>query len=370
MKQNITLCKFCHSVYPITNLNENCFICNGTFTESFFEEITDKCRECIKDYEINTFSIGCRLPTSIISQEKIVRKTFNISSKDCIVSKLKTTFAEKISNKLQKRYVQKDGDVVFIIDVTTRSVDCNIKPIYIFGHYLKLKRGFPQTNSPCPFCNGIGCDLCEYSGKKFNTSVEDEIQKIFLPAFNAKKVILHACGREDNDVRALCAGRPFVVEVQLPKIRNVNLEALNGISTGLVSVKDLRYTSKSTIKYLKSKNFRKKYRAIVETDHKFTSSDVTKIENFPEVIHQRTPLRVLTSRKDKVRVKRVYSISAKLLNKKQMEVLLITDGGLYIKELINGDSGRTRPSFSEVLKKNCRCVELDFLGVVKNGKEV
>lgn len=37
-------------------------------------------------------------------------------------------------------------------------------------------------------------------------------------------------------------------------------------------------------------------------------------------------------------------------------------GGLYIKELVSGDRGRTRPSFAEVLGREALCIELDVCG--------
>jgi tRNA pseudouridine synthase 10 len=40
-----------------------------------------------------------------------------------------------------------------------------------------------------------------------------------------------------------------------------------------------------------------------------------------------------------------------------------TDSGAYIKELISGDGGRTRPSVAEVLGIPATCVSLDVVGV-------
>jgi tRNA pseudouridine synthase 10 len=39
------------------------------------------------------------------------------------------------------------------------------------------------------------------------------------------------------------------------------------------------------------------------------------------------------------------------------------EGGLYIKELISGDEGRSKPSVSEVLGINALCEQLDVLQV-------
>ena len=40
-----------------------------------------------------------------------------------------------------------------------------------------------------------------------------------------------------------------------------------------------------------------------------------------------------------------------------------TEGGLYIKELISGDGGRSHPNVSEILGVNAVCEQLDVIEV-------
>ncbi|HJJ55311.1 MAG TPA: hypothetical protein O0X50_04415 [Methanocorpusculum sp.] len=42
---------------------------------------------------------------------------------------------------------------------------------------------------------------------------------------------------------------------------------------------------------------------------------------------------------------------------------VVGDSGLYIKELISGDNGRTSPSLAEILKSPARVTELDVIQV-------
>ena len=44
-------------------------------------------------------------------------------------------------------------------------------------------------------------------------------------------------------------------------------------------------------------------------------------------------------------------------------MIIECEGGLYIKELISSDEGRTSPSVSEILGKKAFCVQLDVLEV-------
>jgi tRNA pseudouridine synthase 10 len=58
---------------------------------------------------------------------------------------------------------------------------------------------------------------------------------------------------------------------------------------------------------------------------------------------------------------------AKKLDSNRIELLVRCQGGLYVKELISGDDGRTKPSVSEVLGAGARCLELDVISVSEVG---
>ena len=81
------------------------------------------------------------------------------------------------------------------------------------------------------------------------------------------------------------------------------------------------------------------------------------------IIAQRTPTRVLRRRGDRVRQKRLYRVNFKLISPDTVEGVFQCDGGLYIKELISGDEGRTRPSLSEMAERKAECIELEVLDV-------
>ena len=99
---------------------------------------------------------------------------------------------------------------------------------------------------------------------------------------------------------------------------------------------------------------------------------IINIDNFADILknifenkelHQRTPYRVSHRRSDKVREKLIYKIEGKLIKPNLYEFIIETQGGTYIKELINGDEGRTTPSFSEIFKTPLECKELDVLEI-------
>ena len=65
----------------------------------------------------------------------------------------------------------------------------------------------------------------------------------------------------------------------------------------------------------------------------------------------------------KIQEKIIYKIDGKFIKTNLFEFEIISQGGTYIKELINGDEGRTSPSFSEIFETYLVCKELDVLEV-------
>jgi tRNA pseudouridine synthase 10 len=109
----------------------------------------------------------------------------------------------------------------------------------------------------------------------------------------------------------------------------------------------------------------KTYRAIVTVEREVGEEDVKRLtsELSGAVIKQRTPLRVLHRRADKVRVKKVHDLQIRVIAPSKMEATIRTQGGLYVKELVSGDDSRTVPSFSKILGAKAECQELDVMDV-------
>ena len=80
-------------------------------------------------------------------------------------------------------------------------------------------------------------------------------------------------------------------------------------------------------------------------------------------INQRTPQRVMHRRADLLRRRNVKSLQTKYVNSKKFLLTVKTDAGLYVKELVSGDEGRTKPSISELLNQKCTCKDLDVVNI-------
>ena len=103
-------------------------------------------------------------------------------------------------------------------------------------------------------------------------------------------------------------------------------------------------------------------------DHNFSylinhDQFIAELSKLKGTIAQKTPTRVLRRRADIVRKRKVLEITWKKTGEKRIEIEVTTEAGLYIKELVSGDSGRTEPSVSGLLKTDASVKELTVVGV-------
>jgi tRNA pseudouridine synthase 10 len=260
--------------------------------------------------------------------------------------------------------------VVLLVNPILEETRLQINPLYIAGRYKKLARGISQSKWFCSNCRGKGCEKCNWTGKMYPESVEELIAKPILDETGGAKASFHASGREDVDARMLGKGRPFVIEISKPKKRFLNLknleDAINAYAKGKVEVSKLHFADKAVVRKLKkAESVQKEYRVIVEFENEISDRHMHLLEEklTNVMVQQKTPLRVLHRRADLTREKYIYKVKAKKLSSKEAELRIRCQGGLYVKELVNGDDGRTTPSVSEILKNKAKPLKLDVLKV-------
>ena len=356
---------------------EKCVICNDLFKE-IDSKVLDLVNEKIEflKVEFDTFVVGCKLPKEIVEKDQEISDKFAFN-----VEIIKREVNREIGKLLEanlKQNVDFDGeDVLVMVDFRRMlkegienpiKVRLQINPIFIEGRYRKLVRGIPQTKWPCTKCKGKGCEECNFTGKQYPESVEELLSEVVLKHTNGYEAKFHGAGREDIDVRMLGTGRPFVLEIKEPKIRKIDLdkiaEEVSEFAQGKTEYLNLKFTErrrKAEIK-VSSPDTYKVYRALVKCEDDIKEEDLEKLQSL-HMIEQRTPIRVSHRRADKIREKEVKNIEAKFIDSKTFEMIIKTEGGLYIKELISSDEGRSNPSVTEVLGTQAICAELDVIEV-------
>jgi tRNA pseudouridine synthase 10 len=265
----------------------------------------------------------------------------------------------------------KKPDLTVLVNPFAEHVRLQVNPLFVAGRYRKLVRDIPQSKWFCSSCRGKGCEKCGGTGKMYPESVEELISKRLLEAAEGEKTLFHASGREDIDARMLGNGRPFVIEVSKAKKRFLDLKkleaAVNADAQGKVEVSGLRFSSKDVVRRLKkAESAQKKYRVLIEFEDEVSEEDLRLLEEQLSnvLIKQRTPLRVLHRRADLIREKYIYEVKVKKVSLKRAEMKILCQGGLYIKELVSGDGGRTVPNVSELLGNRAQPLKLDVLNVI------
>ncbi len=140
---------------------------------------------------------------------------------------------------------------------TSYEILIQANPLCIQGRYHKYIRGIPQTHWPHRECKGRGCENCNFTGKQWETSVEELISPPFLRDSQGIESVFHGSGREDIDVRCLGTGRPFIIEIKQPKKRSLNLkeieEEIKNNVGDKVDVVDLEIVPRSRVEIIKGK---------------------------------------------------------------------------------------------------------------------
>jgi len=346
-----------------------CYLCGERFKA--LPELVDKVTENLESYEYTTFLIGIKLPIEMEEREDEFKAEFEVKYGESIRNEFSREIGKKVSATVEKEVDYKAPDMAVLINPFTGQVTPQANPLYIAGKYRKLIRGIPQSKWLCRECNGEGCPRCNWTGKMYPESVEEIIAAPLLKETGGEDASFHAAGREDIDARMLGRGRPFVLEVKKPKKRFIDLKALkktiNNEAQGKVRVLNLCFTDKETIRKLKKQEAAEKaYKVVVEFDRDVSDEEAALLEKTfsGAVIRQQTPLRVLHRRSDRVREKHIYETKTKRLASNRIEMRIRCQGGLYIKELVTGDEGRTEPNVASVISAKVKPLELDVLGVV------
>jgi len=347
---------------------DSCYICSNIFDtvqNTIVNRITNKIKE--ENIEFSTFLVGSRVLPDIIGREEKIHKNIE-SDVESIKKELNREIGKELCFRLKKEADFENPNIVIMVDFVNDNIDIQINPLFIEGRYRKLIRGIPQTKWPCRKCRGKGCPDCNYTGQMYRESVEALVSSPALDLAKGNSSKFHGAGREDIDVKMLASGRPFVLEIKEPCIRNLNLkllqEKINEFAEGKVEVLDLKFTGKERKGEIKcsSTETYKTYKAIIRLEDDIKEEELDLLQSL-KIIKQRTPVRVVHRRRDKIRTRKVRKVSVNWINSRKFEMIIDCEGGLYIKELISGDEGRSNPNVSEILGISALCTQLDVLEV-------
>ncbi len=350
---------------------KSCYLCDNIFGN--LEDFAGIASEKTEGLEFDTFLVGTRLTPYTTNREEQLWAKAEITDGELLKSEFNRELGKLLSARWGKEVDFKRPDIVILVEPEYGNLEVEINSFFLYGRYRKLVRGIPQTHWPCRYCGGKGCEHCNWTGKMYETSVEEIVAEKVIEATGGSGERFHGMGREDIDAVMLGTGRPFVLEILEPKRRHLDLsvlqEAINSSAEGRVEVSELRYSGKDEVVRIKQLASPKTYRVSVRFGEEIDSERLKKVIAVLRgaEISQQTPKRVVHRRADRVRKRKVLEIEALSLPESGMvtgaEIEIKAQSGTYIKELMHGDDGRTVPSLAELLGVRVTVESLDVIHI-------
>jgi tRNA pseudouridine synthase 10 len=357
-------------------IRDGCYLCTYE-GQSIFDRIpfiVDRMMGISDQAEFETLLVGSIPSPSLEERQDEMSAMHSTLHSETLKSHFNRLLGIQLQEALGKPVDFERPDVVFIYDMVKDEVDLRVNPIFIYGRYKKLVRGIPQSRWDCRVCKGKGCESCGGTGRRYPDSISEYVGVPTVQYVEGAHFKFHAAGREDVDVLMLGNGRPFVIEISKPRVRKLNLleiaQTINEEASGKIEVHDLAITDRHRLQKLKedaASNI-KEYSAIILPEGLVTDAAIQKVvQSFQNrMIEQRTPNRVSHRRSDLVRKKKIYEVQITKEKEGILSASFKVQGGTYIKELVSGDEGRTKPSIAEVLGIPCMCKELNVTAIYSN----
>ncbi len=354
--------------------SEDCKICDGLIGE--IDNFIDLSCESVSDYTLETFKIGTIVDKEILEFETEFSNNFGPNLHESIKSQLNREIGIGVFTKLDLTARLDNPDSTIIIDTRYDTINLEIKSIFIEGKYNKYDRTIPQTYWPCRSCKGRGCKKCNNTGQLYPDSVQSLVAEPLMKITKSTENLFHGMGREDIDAAMLGVGRPFVLELRMPRIREINLKdtekSINMTNKGRIGVSNLEFVPRSRVAELKNTVCDKSYRVDVSIPEDLTIESLKNgAQRLKEkLVKQRTPTRVAHRRADLIRPRFVESVKVLSFKQGMVELEIRAQHGTYIRELVSGDMERTVPSFSSLVGGACKVEVLDVLNLhLKNQEE-
>jgi tRNA pseudouridine synthase 10 len=322
-----------------------CYVCGGLLTD--VEKHAREAAKHVGDVDFETFAVGTTIPSDVLKREAEVVSKFLITTGEPIKHEINRRIGKEMLKLLTGKRVDKlRPNIVVRIDLLTGKITVVRNPLLVEGKYLKLSRRVAQT-------------------KRFGSVKTTLLEKLQYVGdiFGGSEHVIHVSGREDSDVRMLGPGRPLVVEVKQPIRYSGHVPPLVDDDVVFTPV---GFTTRVEVRRLKEKAKVdiKLYRALVYSERPLAAEDLGKIAELSgKIITQYTPRRVKRLHPRRKRTRMVYELAWRLISTHVFELFVRCQGGLYVKEFIHGDGGRTSPSVAEVLNSYLEVLELDVLSV-------
>ncbi|NWK00061.1 hypothetical protein HX802_05365 [Marine Group I thaumarchaeote] len=337
-----------------------CYVCKNLFSNA--DLYVRMMQNASIGYEFSTFTVGAILKQSIIERDDRLRSKFHLRGVDGIKTAVTRELGKKFVKKTKKRIDHLSPDITFTINFRTEQCNVKTKPTFLYGRYIKDKRGLPQKGESCKDCKGKGCIFCNNHGIVSFDSVEGKISQLLYEKFETKQVKFTWIGGEDKTSLVMGDGRPFFAKLLSPKKRNVRLVKKSNL--GEIMVHALR-----TIDVIPngSIRFKSKIKMWVSTKDNISSKKLKKLKQLVAVPIETVPivreaLDYFTGSTKKQHKREIHKLKYKKISLQSFTVEIEVDGGITIKPLVDGIpflGFRIIPNITSLLGTQCSCEKFD-----------
>ena len=142
-----------------------CYICKNIFSN--IDIYVKMMQEASFGYEFSAFTVGAILKQSTIERDDKLRSKFHLRGVDGIKTAVTRELGKKFARKTRTQVEHILPDITFTVNFRTEQCNVKTKPIFLYGKYIKDKRGLPQKEESCQDCKGKGCIFCNNHGIVF-----------------------------------------------------------------------------------------------------------------------------------------------------------------------------------------------------------
>jgi len=336
---------------PYEEPDEPCWVCEGLCDR--FDELAEAAVEELGETELYTYQVGSRVPPLSEENDRLLRIDAGLDPDvgEGLGTELNREVGRRVGRRLGADVDFERPDVQFLVDMEAGAIGVQRNSVSIYGRYRKLERGIPQTE-----------------WEKFDESVEELVAPPFLSAFRGTEAVFHGAGREDVDAQMVGSGRPFVLEIKQPRRRDADLEELGWPSrrdrrqgrnrvAGVCDPRDDRAGQGNTTPRRRTERPSISSKASGEPTSRRRSTRSRGRPSNSGAPPRRPPPGRPRQGTDRPRDRRVADRRVHRDGRGSRQ------GGLYIKELVSGDEGRTEPSLAGLLGVDATVAALDVTDV-------
>ncbi len=307
----------------------------------------------VKTTNFNSIDIGSSIPLQFFEKEDNLRSLFKIKGIPNIKNHYNKIIREEIIKETGYSIDHQTPDIKIDIHIDNKlnhEITYKTKELLLLGRYNKYQRGINQRLKKNIINNTEKHpeNLCEETN-----TIEHIILEFLYSRTGSKDIKIGWLGSEDKNSLVLGKGRPFIVKINNPKIREFEKH---------LDIKNEVYLNFQEINSIEQ-HFYEKYKIQIKLLIKLLDDEIEQ-SDLEQNINKFTGETSFFVKK-KIVKKKIYSAVFKILDKSNFEMELILDNGIPIKQLIGGNE-YIEPSLSKIINKKCECIIFDIIDVIPN----